>query len=202
MNSSTPRCETLIDGPDGRARLWPDAVAQPAALMAELDRAVAWQTEFITMFGKTYEVPRKVAWHGDVGAVYRYAGVTHEPAPWFPTLESLRDLVAELAGTPFNSVLLNRYRDGNDHMGWHRDNERELGDHPVIASVSLGAERRFDFRHVTTKERVSCLLPAGSVLVMDGPLQSIWQHRLPRATKVEAPRINLTFRHVLSRRTS
>ena len=197
-----PPFETLIDGPDGRARLWPDAVADPAALMAELDGTVDWQTEFIRMFGKTHEVPRKVAWHGDAGAVYRYAGVTHEPAPWFPALATLRETVAALAGAPFNSVLLNRYRDGNDHMGWHRDNERELGEHPVIASVSLGAERRFDFRHVTTKERVSCLLPAGSVLVMDGPLQSMWQHRLPKATQVAEPRINLTFRHVVSRRTS
>ena len=202
MNSSLSRCETLIDGPDGRARLWPDAVANADALMVELEREVDWQTEFIRMFGKTYEVPRKVAWHGDAGAVYRYAGVTHEPAPWFPALERLRDLVSELADAPFNSVLLNRYRDGNDHMGWHRDNERELGEQPVIASVSLGAERRFEFRHATTKERVSCRLSAGSVLVMDGPLQSMWQHRLPRETKLKEPRINLTFRHVLSRRTS
>jgi alkylated DNA repair dioxygenase AlkB len=202
MNPSMPRCETLIDGPDGRARLWVDAIAHPAVLMEELEGAVHWQTEFIRMFGKTYKVPRKVAWHGDVGAVYRYAGVDHEPSPWFPVLEGLRERVAELAGAPFNSVLLNRYRDGNDCMGWHRDNERELGDQPVIASVSLGAERRFDLRHVTTKEQVSCLLPVGSVLVMDGPLQSMWQHRLPRAKKVTEPRINLTFRFVLSRRTS
>ncbi len=202
MNPSMPSFETLIDGPDGRARLWIDAVAHPVAVMEELDCAVEWQTEFIRMFGKTHEVPRKVAWYGDAGAVYRYAGVTHEPRPWFPALEGLRDRAAELAGSPFNSVLLNRYRDGNHHMGWHRDNERELGHHPVIASVSLGAERRFDLRHVTTKERVSCLLPAGSVLVMDGPLQTMWQHRLPRTTQVAEPRINLTFRCVVSRRTS
>ncbi len=191
--------QTLLDGPDGRVRLWETAIA-PARASSWLEALlgeVPWQTERITMFGKTHEVPRRVAWYGDAGATYCYAGVQHEPLPWSPLLAQIRNEVHHLIpGHPFNSVLLNWYRNGRDRMGWHADNEPELGRNPVIASVSLGATRRFDLKHRVTGEKVQLPLPSGSLLVMDGPLQHHWLHQLPATAKVHDPRVNLTFRSV------
>lgn len=196
-------CTTLIDGPEGRVRVWPDAFGEAAAeWFTRLQEDVAWQAEWIRMFGKVHEVPRRVAWHGDADAAYRYAGVSHAPQPWIPVLQGIRERTEAVAGEAFNSVLLNRYRTGRDHMGWHRDNEPELGPAPTIASVSLGAERRFDLRHTVTKERISCSLPSGSLLIMDGPLQLHWKHRMPPVPRLEAERINLTFRRILNRSKS
>jgi len=191
--------QTLLDGPDGRVRLWQAAFdAELAASWLEaLLVEVAWQTEHITMFGKTHEVPRRVAWYGDAGATYRYAGVQHDPLPWSPLLGQIRDEVQDLLPTlAFNSVLLNLYRNGRDRMGWHADDEPELGPNPVIASVSLGATRRFDLKHRVTGEKVQVSLPSGSLLVMDGPLQRHWLHQLPATARIHDPRVNLTFRQV------
>ena len=204
MAADAPKFRTLIDGPEGRIRLWEGVweLEVAAELFDALKGSVAWQREWVRMFGKVYEVPRRVAWYGDPGVSYRYAGVDHEPLPWFTTLLAVRSKVEALAGTSFNSVLLNQYRTGRDHMGWHRDNEPELGSQPVIASVSFGVARRFDLRHTETKERVSCVLEPGSVCIMDGPLQAHWHHRMPPAPREEGMRINLTYRQVLNRRTS
>jgi alkylated DNA repair dioxygenase AlkB len=191
--------QTLLDGPDGRVRLWETAIApaHASAWLEALLESVPWQTEHITMFGKTHEVPRRVAWFGDAGATYRYAGVQHEPLPWSPLLAQIRAEVHRLLPDHlFNSVLLNCYRNGRDRMGWHADNEPELGRNPVIASVSLGATRRFDLKHRVTGEKVQFPLHSGSLLVMDGPLQHHWLHQLPATAKVHAPRVNLTFRCV------
>lgn len=189
----------LLDTADGRAQIWEDAFppALAAAWMQALLEEVPWQVEHITMFGKTHEVPRRVAWFGDADATYRYAGVEHEPVPWTPLLADIRGRLDQwLPGEAFNSVLLNLYRNGRDRMGWHADNEPELGRNPTIASVSLGAARRFDLKHRATGEKVQCVLPAGSLLVMDGPLQHHWVHQMPATARVHTPRINLTFRQV------
>jgi alkylated DNA repair dioxygenase AlkB len=139
--------------------------------------------------------PRLSAWYGDPGAIYSYSGLRLEPLPWTPVLLEIRQVVTDLAETPFNSVLLNLYRDGQDSMGWHSDAEPELGRNPVIASVSLGAVRRFVLRHKKRKEQhIALELESGSVLVMGGALQHYWRHALPKIRQAVGPRINLTFR--------
>jgi alkylated DNA repair dioxygenase AlkB len=181
-------------------RIWPAAFDAATAdeLFAELERTIDWQHETLQLFGTPRKVPRLVAWHGDPGTFYTYSGVTHVPSPWTPALESVRARVSELSGAAFNSVLLNRYRSGLDAMGWHSDDEPELGADPVIASVSLGATRRFRLRHRERRDRtLSFDLPHGSLLVMSGALQTHWMHSLPRTTQPVGERINLTLRRVL-----
>lgn len=161
----------------------------------ELMEAVPWEQRSVQMFGKSVPQPRLVAWFGD-GAPYTYSGLRLEPHPWLPLLVELRQICEKLAGTRFNSGLANLYRDGKDSVAWHADDEPELGENPTIASMSLGAARRFDLRHRDTGETVRTELPPGSVLVMSGASQSAWVHQIPRTAKVSEPRINLTFRWV------
>jgi len=184
---------------DGEARLWPLGLAptEAARLFNELRAGIRWQQEEIMMFGQRRRVPRLVAWHGDAGASYRYSGTDHDPEPWTPALEHVRARVCELSGAEFNAVLLNLYRDGRDGMGWHADDEPELGRNPVIASVSLGTPRRFCLRHRRrTDLKLDLELPHGSLLVMAGPLQHHWVHALPKTRRAVGERINLTFRKV------
>jgi alkylated DNA repair dioxygenase AlkB len=172
------------------------APAESDALFAELTRTLDWKQRAIRIFGREVLQPRLTAWHGD--APYTYSGVTLAPAPWTPALATLRDRLVAETGERFNSVLCNLYRDGADSMGWHADNEKELGPTPVIASVSLGATRRFVLRHAKkTQPAVSLALPSGSLLVMGGTLQAHWRHALPKAPDVTLPRINLTFRRIV-----
>jgi len=183
----------------GEARLWPAAFAAPEAdaLFAELRDTVDWRQEAVLIFGQRRLVPRLVAWHGDPDARYTYSGTDHEPEPWLPALERIRDRVVALTGTQFNAVLLNLYRDGRDGMGWHADDEPELGPNPVIASVSLGAERRFCLRHRRRKDlKLDLPLPHGSLLCMGGATQHHWVHALPKTQRPVGERINLTFRRV------
>jgi alkylated DNA repair dioxygenase AlkB len=163
-------------------------------LFLALEATMNWHEEFIRMAGRSSRVPRSVAWHGDADAVYRYSGVRHEPRPWTTDLWALKSRLEAVCGQRFNSVLGNRYADGQDAMGWHADNEPELGPAPVIASLSLGAERRFDIRHNTSRKIRHLPLSHGSLLTMSGSFQFHWQHRIPRQTAITAPRINLTFR--------
>jgi alkylated DNA repair dioxygenase AlkB len=142
-------------------------------------------------------VPRLSAWYGDAGAVYTYSGLRLEPLPWTPVLLEIKQATERLSGTRFNSVLLNLYRDGQDSMGWHSDDEPELGPEPVIASVSLGALRRFVFQHKKRRWRIALDLEPGSVLLMAGATQHHWRHALPKTRRPVAPRINLTFRTIL-----
>jgi alkylated DNA repair dioxygenase AlkB len=188
---------------DGSVSLWPAAFDEPAAneLLAELLRTIEWQQESLLIFGKCRAVPRLVAWHGDSAAIYTYSGMRHVPLPWTPALTRVRRRVTSLSGCEFNSVLANRYRGGQDAMGWHADDEPELGTEPVIASVSLGATRRFRLRHrVRRHETHSFDLPHGSLLVMSGPIQRCWMHCLARTSRPVGERINLTFRRVLTER--
>ena len=185
------------------ARLYRFAVDPRTAqrAFAELLEAVPWEQRSVQMFGKSVPQPRLVAWFGDGGS-YTYSGLRLEPHPWTPLLVELRDICEALAGASFNSALANLYRDGNDAVSWHADDEPELGEHPVIASMSLGAVRRFDFRNRESGETIRIELPHGSVLVMSGESQRAWMHQVPRTAKVAEPRINLTFRWVSEPATS
>ena len=157
-----------------------------------------WQEETLFIAGRNVRVPRLTAWYGTAAAKYRYSGATHHPLPWTQELLPLKDLVESLSGFSFNSVLGNFYRNGNDSIGWHADDERELGPRPLIASLSLGAERTFEIRHNGNGEILRMPLHPGSLLIMSGDFQSCWKHRIPKDSAIQAPRINLTFRNILS----
>ncbi|PQJ66845.1 alpha-ketoglutarate-dependent dioxygenase AlkB family protein [Photobacterium angustum] len=160
----------------------------------QLKSELNWQQEHITLFGKSVLQPRLQTWLGD--AVYTYSGLTMHPQLWTSAILDLKTQCEQQAQTRFNSVLGNLYRDGEDYMGWHQDNERELGHQPVIASLSFGATRQFVFKHKTTKEKIAFQLTPGSLLIMAGDTQQHWQHALPKTKRVNEPRINLTFRYI------
>ena len=180
------------------ARLYRDVVSpeRQDTLFRELLAQVEWQSHRITIFGREMLEPRLSAWVGD--EAYRYSGRVRTPLPWTPALDELRSVREEISGARFNSVLCNLYRDGRDSMGWHSDDEPELGEQPVIASISLGSERRFRLRHRTKDEQITTELPPGSLLVMAGACQLHWKHAVPKTARPVEPRINLTFRQILS----
>jgi len=171
--------------------------AEADALFAQLRTKVAWEVHRLRLFGREVDSPRLSCWIGDPDAGYRYSGTYFAPRPWPPMLQSIRARLARELGVAFNSVLANLYRSGADSMGWHSDDERELGATPVIASLSLGAERRFLLRHRREPERkLAIALGPGSLLVMSGDTQRHYRHSLPRTRRVVGERINLTFRVV------
>lgn len=203
----------LPDGPDGFQRIeLPDADLRFApgwlapgaadALFAALHAAPGWEVHRIRMFGREVDSPRLSRWIGDPGAVYTYSRTRFEPQPWPEALAPLRTRFRAELGIDFDSVLANLYRDGRDRMGWHSDDEPELGPRPIIASLSLGATRRFAFkpRHAQgTGGRLSLDLPHGSLLLMAGDTQTRYRHALPGTARPVGPRINLTFRRILAR---
>lgn len=165
------------------------------AWLRELTQQTPWTQPQVRLYGRAHPVPRLVAWYGEPEATYRYSGLTHRPLPWTALLAEIRARVEAAAGTAFNGVLLNLYRDGQDAMGWHSDDEPELGPNPLVASLSLGAARRFDLRRKGSQRiEHSLVLEHGSLLVMAGATQHHWQHQVARTRKVAAPRLNLTFR--------
>ena len=171
--------------------------AEAAAAFAALRQAIPWEVHRIRLFGRTVDSPRLSAWIGDPGAAYRYSGTTFEPHPWPPALLALRDRIALAAGSPLNSALANLYRDGRDYMGWHSDDERTLGPRPTIASLSLGATRRFRLAgRADPAATLDLELAAGSLLLMRGDTQRTMRHALPRTARPVGERINLTFRCV------
>ncbi|MBB3102290.1 alpha-ketoglutarate-dependent dioxygenase AlkB family protein [Azomonas macrocytogenes] len=193
---------------DGRIRLpnaelayFPDwlSTVEADGLLAEIVAQTPWAQPRIRCFGREHAVPRLVAWYGDPQASYCYSGLAHSPLPWIAPLDELRKrLQAELQRN-FNGVLLNLYRNGQDAMGWHSDDEPELGADPLIASLSLGAERRFDLRRTKSKGiQHSLILKHGSLLVMSGSTQHYWQHQIARTRKINTARLNLTFRLIHS----
>ena len=171
--------------------------AEADALFAQLRTQVAWEVHRLRLFGREVDSPRLSCWIGDPDAGYRYSGRYFAPRLWPPVLQPIRARLARELGVAFNSVLANLYRSGADAMGWHSDDERELGARPVIASLSLGAERRFLLRHRREPERkLAIALGPGSLLVMSADTQRHYRHSLPRTRRAVGERINLTFRVV------
>ncbi len=162
------------------------------ALMGSLN----WQVDQLYMFGKIIKTKRKVAWVGDEGCSYKYSGVKKEPQAWTPELLRIKSELEAIAQWKFNSCLLNLYHDGSEGMGWHSDDEPELVQTAPIASLSLGAARKFSFKHKTEKTNASLILENGSVLLMHAPTQTFWNHSLVKTIRPVGPRINLTFRAI------
>ena len=189
---------------DGEVNLFPDFLseAERSIYLERLKTEIEWKHEPILMFGKLVMQPRLTAWYGDPGARYRYSGMTQDPLMWIDALFKLKSKIEQQTGASFNAVLLNQYRNQKDSMGWHRDNEKELGLEPVIASLSLGETRRFLLRkHAsvsTVRETEAIELTGGSLLIMKGRSQSEWEHSLPKTTQSRGLRINLTFRLIKS----
>jgi alkylated DNA repair dioxygenase AlkB len=177
----------------------PDFVAEARTCTQRLHAECAWRPLTIRLFGRHVPVPRMVAWQGEQGVTYGYSGQRHRAQGFSPTVQSLRARVESALQLRFNFVLLNLYRNGNDSMGWHADDERELGQEPVIASLSFGVPRRFCLRRRADRRvRHDLMLGSGSLLVMAGRTQVDWQHSVPRARAVAVPRINLTFRRIVA----
>ncbi|MBW2541517.1 MAG: alpha-ketoglutarate-dependent dioxygenase AlkB [Deltaproteobacteria bacterium] len=191
---------TPISLVDGDVRFVADFLtrAESDARLAVLLDLVEWEQHRIRIRGREVASPRLSAWYGDPEAHYSYSGLSLEPRPWLPPILELKRRVESVCSSTFNSVLLNLYRDGSDSMGWHSDDEPELGAQPVIASLSLGATRRFRLRHRRRKdlEPVAIDLEGGSLLVMQGETQRFWRHQIPKTRRAVGPRINLTFRRI------
>ena len=162
-----------------------------------IDEKAKWEQKQILFYGKYHNIPRLTAWYGDEKAAYKYSGVLNIPLKPFIELQNLIEKVEQVCGAKFNSVLLNKYRDGNDKVSWHSDNEKEFGINHTIASLSLGQERRFDIRQIDGLEIEKIPLNSGTLLLMKGAFQHEWQHQIPIQKKITSPRINLTFRNVI-----
>ena len=189
-----------IDLPDAEVLLFRNLFSknEADALFEELRQAVSWQQEKINLYGKEYALPRLTAWYGEPNKTYIYSGITVEASPWIPVILKIKERIERVSNVPFNSVLLNRYRNGSDGVSWHADDEPELGENPVIGSVSLGEERSFQMKHKTDKnaKNKAILLENGSYLLMQGPTQHHWLHQIPKSKRSLDERINLTFRNV------
>ena len=185
--------------PDAEVILWRSmGLADEAGLLDALVKRTHWRQERVTLWGRTYPQPRLVAFYGDDGLEYTYSGVTLAALPWAPWLADLKRRVEEVCDSRFNTVLLNYYRDHRDSMGFHADDEPELGPRPVIASVSIGEERRFvmKHRHRDDVDDVKLVLPSGSLLLMGGATQANWKHGVPKESAPCGARVNLTFRTI------
>ena len=172
----------------------------PHIMMSELIDEIPWRAENIVVWGKTYPQPRLIAWYGDVGKNYTYSGINLHPLLWTQALLDIKSRVEAVAGTDFNSVLLNYYRDHRDSMGLHSDDEPELGERPILASLSLGEERIFILKHKRDNalKPVRLKLASGSILLMKGDTQRYWKHGIDKETRPCGPRVNLTFRRILT----
>jgi alkylated DNA repair dioxygenase AlkB len=159
---------------------------------------IVWRQDDIKVFGKIYAQPRLTALYGDTDKPYSYSGIRMQPTPFTPLLQGIKQDIEEATSARFTTVLLNLYRSGQDSNGWHSDDEKELGNNPEIASLSLGATRKFHLRHKEKKLRHSIALEHGSLLLMKGSTQHCWQHQIPKTKKTVDPRINLTFRFIHS----
>lgn len=163
-------------------------------LLKGLLNNIVWKQESMNMYGKKIDFPRLTAWYGNNDKPYSFSGITLQPLLWTSEILTIKNKIEPIAKTVFNSVLLNQYRDGNDSISWHTDAEKELGINPKIASVNFGATRKFQLRHIKTKEKLEIELTHGSLLIMQGELQHYWQHQVPKTSKSVGERINLTFR--------
>jgi alkylated DNA repair dioxygenase AlkB len=183
---------------DGSAILYPEFLESTLAdeILEEIITTNNWEQQTLLMFGKMVEEPRLSTWHSD-GQSYAYSGKPRQAQPWTGTLRMLREQCEQHTDHTFNGVLVNYYRNGDDHLGWHSDDELVNGPEPVIASISLGAERRFDMRHRETGVLATTMLSHGSLLVMSGLSQRCWEHRVPKMSNLIGPRVNFTFRRLV-----
>ena len=186
---------------DGQVNDLGIVIDYPSPLFYNLVTELPWQEDIVTLFGKTHVTTRQIVWMGDSDIDYQYSGHTRQTIPWTDTVfhvkhhieQKLLDLGID---ANFNSCLLNYYPSGEDGMGYHADNERELGKQPVIASLSLGATRKFVFKHKKTQDKVELYLESGQLIVMHGDTQSFWKHSITKTKKVTTGRISLTFRQI------
>jgi alkylated DNA repair dioxygenase AlkB len=199
-----PNLGRKLDLPDADIIFFPHLFGREESdrFLADLKETIAWRQETITTSGGgEVEIPRLTAWYGDSGRSYSYSGLTMEPNAWTKPLLAIKTRIEEVSDTAFNSVLINLYRDGRDSVGWHSDDEPELGEHPVIGSVSFGGIRTLALRHKKKKHeghrlRAELQLTHGSYLLMRGETQRFWMHQIPKTDQQVDPRINLTFRRI------
>ena len=170
----------------------------PASTLAEVDFChIKWQQDHLKLYGKMIPLPRLTAWYGDPGKSYEYSGIKADPQPWNEGLLRIKERVEECADYCFNCVLLNWYRDGQDSLTWHADDEKELGPDPIIGSANFGATREFLVRkNDDHSQKLSIPLKHGTLLVMQGEMQHFWQHSIPKRARVNESRFNLTFRSI------
>jgi alkylated DNA repair dioxygenase AlkB len=195
MNDNIPN----IINQDGDALYYPQAIPaeQLSHFYNELFNKISWEQDCVMMFGKEIITKRKVAFYSDPMISYTYSGKLKVGLPWSQELLVIKEIVESFTKVKYNACLLNLYHNGDESMGWHSDNEKEIIVNSSIASLSIGAERKFSFKHKTTKETVSVLLENGSLLEMKGAIQQNWWHALPKSKRVTEPRINLTFRQMI-----
>ncbi|WP_341222005.1 alpha-ketoglutarate-dependent dioxygenase AlkB family protein [Polaribacter atrinae] len=196
MFSTPPEHGKPIKIENGEYIYIPNFYDKPTAdkYLKRLIEDIKWKQESMNMYGKEIPFPRLTSWYGDQDKPYSFSGITLQPHPWSPGLLKVKKDIELKANVIFNSVLLNRYRDGSDSISWHTDAEKELGENPVIASVNFGAERKFQLKHKDTNERIDIILQHGSLLIMQGELQHYWKHQIPKTKKPLGERVNLTFR--------
>jgi len=195
------RTEKIYLLPDAEIKFCPNFFdkTESDSIFENLLTEIKWRSDKIKLYGKEIDLPRKTAWYGELGKQYKYSGIQMLPEPWTPTLLKIKLAIEKTANNKFNSVMMNLYRDGNDGISWHTDAEPELGKNPVIGSVSFGQARRFMLRHRNNKElKFELELTHGSFLLMGGATQHFWQHQIPKTSKKLKPRINLTFRFIVS----
>ena len=186
---------------DGQVNDLGIVIDYPSPLFYNLLTELPWQEDIVTLFGKTHVTTRQIVWMGDSDIDYQYSGHTRQTIPWTDTVFHVKQHVEQqllILGIDvnFNSCLLNYYPSGEDGMGYHADDERELGEQPVIASLSLGATRKFVFKHKKTQDKVELYLESGQLIVMHGDTQSFWKHSITKTKKVTTGRISLTFRKI------
>lgn len=171
--------------------------AESEDIFEKLRSGIQWRSDEITLYGKTHPQPRLTCWYGDRS--YSYSGITMHPDPWSKEILGIKSRAEDISKNKFNSLLVNYYRDGNDHVSWHADDEKELGPNPCIASVSFGEIRRFQLKHRFDKnqEMITLDLEPGSLLIMAGSIQRYWVHRIAKTAKPKHGRINLTFRQII-----
>lgn len=167
---------------------------QAQLFFEEMMQNIVWKNDEAKIFGRHIITKRKVAWYGDKDYDYTYSNMTRRALPWTSALLELKSLVESTVGVRFNSCLLNLYHNGDEGMAWHSDDEKELAKNSMIASLSLGAERKFMLKHKASGHSCSQILERGSLLVMKGETQTHWLHSIPKTKKVKSPRVNLTFR--------
>ena len=184
---------------DGTVNYYPNGLTHDDATryFDLLLQKIVWENDEVIIFGKHIVTKRKVAWYGDSNYLYTYSNTTKQALSWTKELLELKQIVEKLTETKFNSCLLNLYHSGNEGMGWHSDDEESIQPNSIIASLSLGAERKFSFKHKQTKQTISSVLEHGSLLIMKDATQAYWLHSLPKSKTISGPRINLTFRTMI-----